>query len=396
MRERTGRVIPVVIVLVLAAMLVAGTLPRLKQSRDRQEELSSAVAMPTVFTEVVTRDTGATKLDLPGTVAGLHETGIYARTNGFVKSLRVDLGSSVRAGDTLLVLDLPDIGEQLRQARASLEQVEATAALARSTLARWRTLSEKDVVTKQEFDEKQAALNVAEASVRASRANVANLSEVIRFGAVLAPFSGIVTARAVDVGSLVSSGAVTGNRALLTLTQIDTLRVMLNVPQSAASQVKIGQTVNVAVQELGNATVTGRVALTSRAIDPGTRTLLTEVHVNNRDRRMLPGMFAHALLTVPAAGDGIRIPAIALIIRADGPQVAQVENGIVHMVPIKLGRDFGTSLEVLSGVQPGAHIIVNPSEQLADGAPVRAIARGERADTAATSGPKGPPASPKP
>ena len=198
----------------------------------------------------------------------------------------------------------------------------------------------------------------------------------------------MVTARAVEVGSLVSAGAVSGNRALLTLTQVDTLRVMLNVPQSAASKVHVGQVAQIAVQELGTATFPGTVALTARAIDPTTRTLLTEVHVVNPDRRLLPGMFAHVALNVAASGAGLRIPSIALIIRADGPQVARVEDGIVHLTPIKLGRDFGTMLEVLGGLAPGAQVIVNPSEQVSDGMTVRAVARGTKADapTPATAG----------
>jgi RND family efflux transporter MFP subunit len=375
---REGRALPVVLALLLVALLIIGALPRLRQRRDRQQEGATMATVPTVFTERVTRDTGGTSLDLSGSIAGLREAGIYARTNGFVKSLRVDLGSSVRAGDTLLVLDMPDVAEQARQSRATLEQVEATAAFARATLARWRTMSERNAVTRQELDEKEAAASVADASVRAARANAANLAEILRFGALTAPFSGIVTQRNVDVGSLVSAGAVSGNRALLTITQADTLRMMLNVPQSAASQVRIGQIVKLSVQELGTTGFAGRVALTARAIDPASRTLLTEVHVINTDRRLLPGMFAHAMITLPSAGDGLRIPAIALIIRADGPQVARVENGTVHMTPIKLGRDFGTTLEVLDGIAVGAAVIVNPSEQLTEGTKVRAVARGEQ------------------
>ncbi|MBP6773714.1 MAG: efflux RND transporter periplasmic adaptor subunit [Gemmatimonadaceae bacterium] len=383
-RAREGRLVPILIVLLFVIMLVAGALPRLAQTRQRESERTASSALSTVFTDVVTRDTAPTAIELPGSVAGLHETGIFARTNGFVKSLRVDLGSSVRAGDTLIVLDLPDITEQSRQARATLEQVEATAQLARATLARWRSLAEREAVTKQELDERQAASAVAEAAVRAARANVANLSEVLRFGAILAPFSGVVTSRAVDIGALVSAGAATGNRALLTLVQTDTLRVLINVPQSAATNVRIGQKATMTVQELGNAQFEGRVALTARAFDATSRTLLTEVQVPNTDRRLMPGMFSRVRLSVPASGAGLRIPAIALIIRADGPQVAVVENGTVRLVPIKLGRDFGTVLEVLDGVTVGAQIIVNPSEQLMTGSKVRAIARG----TPATDAPK--------
>ena len=384
---RHGRVLPIVMVLVLIAMLVAGALPRLRQSRDRAQESVAATAVPTVYTELVRRDTGATKLDMPASINGLHETGIYARANAFVKSLRVDMGSVVRRGDTLALLDMPDVTEQLRQARATLDQAEATAALARSTLARWRTLNDKGVVTPQEFDEKQASANVADASVRAAKANVASLSEVLRFGALVAPFSGIVTSRSIDIGTLVSAGAVTGNKALLTLVQLDTLRVMLSVPQSTAAQVHIGQPASVIIHELGDLVFKGTVALTSRAMDPATRTLLTEIHIVNADRKLLPGMFAHVTLTVPAAGAGIRIPATALIIRADGPQVARVEDGVVHMAKIGLGRDFGSTLEVFSGVDVGAQLIVNPSEQIADGARVRAIARDAKSGKASAAVP---------
>lgn len=378
-RTRRGRVlIPFLVVLVLAALLAAGALPRLQQARERAAESEAATGVPTVYTELVKHDTSATKLDLPATVAGLHETPLYARTNGFVKSLRVDIGSAVRAGDTLATLDLPDLAEQLRQARAVAEQTDATASLAHATLTRWKSLAEKEAVTRQELDEKQAAANVADANARAAKANVANLSEVMRFGAIVAPFSAIVTSRTIDIGTLVSSGAVTGNRPLFTLVQIDTLRAMVNVPQSTASTVAIGMKADLVVHDLGNAVFPGTVALTSRSFDPATRTLLTEIHVKNADRRLLPGMFAHVSLTVPTSGKGIRVPSIALIIRADGPQVARVQDGVVHLTKISLGRDFGTSIEVLGGIEPGAEVVVNPSEQIADGAKVKAIRRGAK------------------
>lgn len=376
---RRGKVLPAVIAVVLIGLLVLGALPRLRQSRDRQLERTASTAVPTVFTELVTRDTNGTALDVPASLAGIHETGIYARTNGFVKSLRVDLGSKVKAGDTLAVLDLPDIAEQLRQARASAEQVEATAALARSTLTRWRSMRESKAVTPQEVDEKEAAVNVADAAVRVARASVANLMEVARFGALIAPFAGVITSRSIDQGALVSSGAVTGNRPLMTLVQLDTVRAMLNVPQSAAMHVHVGQTATLLAHDLGNAAFTGRITLTASAIDPVTRTLLVELQVPNSDRRLLPGMYAHVSLRVAATGTGLRVPATALIIRADGPQVAAVDKGKAHLIKIVLGRDFGTTLEVLKGVTEGMALIVNPSEQLSDGASVNAIARGAKA-----------------
>ncbi len=253
-------------------------------------------------------------------------------------------------GDTLLILDQPEVQEQLRLSRASLEQVEATAGLAQSTLTRWRTLSASGVVTPQEFDERQAAANVADANVRVSRANIAALSEVL----------------------------------LLTLVQTDTLRVMLSVPQTAASQVRVGQRAAVVIAGAGDAAVDGRVARTARAINPATRTLLTEVHLPNRDRRLLPGTFATVRLSVPTAGGGLRIPAIALIIRAEGPDVAQVVDGRVTLLPVVLGRDFGTSIELVDGIAEGADRVVNSGEQLVTGALVKAVRRA------------GPPATPAP
>lgn len=373
-RPRHGRGALWLVLLLFVVMIVAGVIPRLRHATARRQEQADVAAIPTVYTEPVVQDTASAVLDLSGTISGLHETSIYARTNAFVKSLRVDLGSVVRAGDTLVVLDMPDISEQVRQAKAAVDQADATVQLTRSTLTRWKALSDKGVVTPQELDEKQGAYNVAEANARAVRASLGNLEEVQRFGALTAPFSGVITTRSIDQGSLVSAGAVTGNRPLLTLVQVDTLRVFLNVPQSVAPQIHVGQDARITVQELGTRAFPGVVARTASAIDPATRTLLTEVHVTNGDHRLLPGMLTHVGLKVPASGTALRIPAIALIVRADGPQVARVDSGTVTLVPVKLGRDYGTSIEVLDGIGVGAQLVVNPTEQLTTGARVHAIA----------------------
>lgn len=375
-RRRHGRALPLVLLVVFAGMLAAGALPRLAQSRAREREREQVSAAPTVFTETVRNDTTSTPLELPGSVSGLHETPIFARANGFVRTLRVDIGSVVRTGDTLLVLDMPEVREQALQAAAVVEQTEASAALARATLKRWQQLAQQGVVTPQELDERQAQANVTEANLRAARANVANVREVLRFGALTAPFSGVVTSRTVDLGALVVAGAAATARPLLTLVQTDTLRVMLNVPQSAAARVRRGMSVRVLVRDAGDSAVTGTVVRTAGAIDPTTRTLLTEVHVPNRSRKLLPGMYAQVQFAVPSTGTSLRIPAIALIVRGDGTQVARVKDNAVELVPVTLGRDFGTTLEVLDGVQAGDALIVNPPESLSNGLRVRAVARG--------------------
>ena len=375
-RRRQGRVLFVVLAVLFLGLLVAGALPRLAQSKARDAERAQVNAAPTVFTETVRADTTSTPLELPASVTGLHETPIFARANGFVRSLRVDIGSTVRAGDTLLVLDMPEVREQERQAAAVVEQAEAGAALAATTLKRWQSLAQQGVVTPQELDERQAQANVAEAALRGARANVASLREVLRFGAVLAPFAGVVSARTVDLGALVVAGAAAAARPLLTLIQTDTLRVMLQVPQSVASRVRAGLPVRVMVRETGDSAIAGVVVRTAGAIDPATRTLLTEVHVINRTRRLLPGMFAQVAFLVPVGAPTLRIPAIALIVRGEGTLVARVQDNVVQLVPVTLGRDFGTSVEVLDGVTAGDALVVNPVESLSDGLRVRAIARG--------------------
>jgi RND family efflux transporter MFP subunit len=369
-------VLPIVLVLVFGGMLAAGALPRIAQSRARDTEREQVNAAPTVFTEKVRKDTTSTPLELPGSVTGLHETPIFARANGFVRALRVDIGSVVRTGDTVLVLDMPEVREQALQAAAVVEQTEASAALARTSLKRWQQLAQQGVVTPQELDERQAQANVTEANLRAAKANVANLREVLRFGAVLAPFSGVVTSRTVDLGALVVAGAAAAARPLLTLVQTDTVRVMLNVPQSAAARVRTGMRARVLVRDAGDSAASGTVVRTAGAIDPVTRTLLTELHIPNRARTLLPGMYAQVQFTVPSTGASLRIPAIALIVRGEGTLVARVENDTVQLVPVTLGRDFGTSLEVLDGVKAGDALVVNPPESLSDGLRVRAVARG--------------------
>lgn len=377
-RVRHGRVLPIVLVVAFLGMLAAGTVPRLARSKARNDERSLATATPTVFTELVHADTGALGVDLPGSVQGLHETNIWARTNGFVRTLRVDIGSVVRTGDTLLTLDMPDVREQAQQSAAALEQAEASAALARTTLARWKQLADKGVVTPQELEEKQAAANVTDASARAARANVANLREVLRFGTVTAPFTGIVTARAVDIGSLVTAGTTATARPLLTVVQTDTIRVMVQVPQSSATRVAAGLKTNVSIRELGDSAFVGTVVRTAGALDPATRALLTEIHIPNAQRRILPGMFSSVKLRFPGKSSTLRIPAIALIVRGDGPQVAKVVRDTVHLTPITLGRDFGTTLEVMKGLEAGDAVVVNPAENLTNGLAVKAVARGRK------------------
>jgi RND family efflux transporter MFP subunit len=228
-------------------------------------------------------------------------------------------------------------------------------------------------VTKQEFDEKQAAYNVSTANVSASRATLERLTQLKKFCNIVAPFAGVVTSRAVDVGMLVSSTVAVGARPLFTIAQTDTMRVITQVPQDAAPGVRVGQPVEVLVQELGNSAFLGKVSRTSEAIDPTTRTLQTSILVLNADGRLRPGMYAQVKFTTQRSQTALVIPANTLIIRADGPQTAVVREGKVHIAKITLGRDFGTSIEALSGLKAGDQIIINPGDDVAEGSTVRVV-----------------------
>jgi membrane fusion protein, multidrug efflux system len=370
-RGRGGRTALVAAALVALALLAVGTVPRVLRHRAIVAEAGAATTAVPVVTVAEARLGAATGvLALPATVQGLHETGVYPRSNGYVRRWLADMGAQVRAGQTLAEIETPELDQELAQSRATLAQVEATRELARATLARWQDLVKEDAATRQELDEKQAAFNAAQASANASRANVERLTALRRFASVTAPFSGVITARNVDMGALVSAGG--GGRPLFTIAQVDTVRVLTSVPQSAAPAVRVGQVADVTVQELGSAAFRGRVTRTAQALDPATRTLLTEIQVANPGRRLLPGMFAQATLTLDRETPPLLVPANTLMMRADGPQVAVVTGGRVRLTHVTLGRDYGTAVEVTSGLAPGATLVVNPGDEVSDGAVVRA------------------------
>jgi membrane fusion protein, multidrug efflux system len=369
-KGRGGRTALAAALLGALALLAVGTVPRVLRHRAIVAEAgATTTAVPVVTVAEAHLGAATGELALPATVQGLHETGVYPRSNGYVRRWLADMGAPVRAGQVLAEIETPELDQELVQARATLSQVQATLELARATLARWQDLVKEDAATRQELDEKQAAYNAAQASANASRANVERLTALRRFASVTAPFSGVITARNVDMGALVSAGG--GGRPLFTIAQVDTVRVLTSVPQSAAPNVRVGQAADVTVQELGSAAFRGRVTRTAQALDPSTRTLLTEIQVENRARRLLPGMFAQARLTLDRATPPLLVPANTLMLRADGPQVAVVTAGRVRLARVTLGRDYGTEVEVTSGLTPGAALVVNPGDEVTEGAVVR-------------------------
>lgn len=306
-------------------------------------------------------------LSLPGTLQGFVQSPISARASGYLKRWTKDIGAHVEKGELLAEIETPEIDQQLSQAIAARQQAAAALDLAKSTFARWEALRKKDVVSQQDLDERRSAAASATANLAAADANVQRLQQTEGFKRVLAPFSGVITRRNVDVGDLIDAGGGNGGRALFQLAQTDPLRVYINVPQSYAQLVKAGQPVVVTQSELRGKKFDGKVARTAGAIDATTRMMQVEVALPNKDGILLPGAYVQVALPL-AASESLSIPANALLFRPEGTRVAQVDaHGRVHLKPVTVGRNYGETVEVIDGVVADDHLVLNPSDSLADG-----------------------------
>jgi RND family efflux transporter MFP subunit len=307
-------------------------------------------------------------LTLPGTLLGVIETTVYARSNGYVVRWYKDIGSTVKKGELLAEIAAPEIDQELSQATSTRDQAAASAALAKSTADRWKSLREKDAVTQQDLDERVSASNQAQASLAAANANVGRLRNLQGFNQVVAPFDGVVTRRNVDVGDLVNAGNGGVGQALFSVAQVDPLRLYVYVPQIYAAQVKVGDTVTVSLGERGGDQYQGSVARTARAIDTATRTMQVEIRIPNPRNELIAGSYVQVTLPINVDARALVVPTNVLLFRADGTRIAVVDSGRrVRLAPVKLGTDFGTTVEVLSGLRATDRLIVNPADSLADG-----------------------------
>jgi RND family efflux transporter MFP subunit len=297
------------------------------------------------------------------------EAPIYARTSGYLKRFLVDIGAQVKEGDLLAEIDTPELNQELAQARAQLAQSDAALSLAKITAARWAELLKTSSVSEQEAAEKQADLELKTANVEAARANVRRLEELHAFEKVTAPFAGTITARNTDVGMLITAA---GGRELFRLAQTSTLRVFVRVPQTAARGVEAGQTAEFSIPELPGRVFPAKIVRTSGAMSADSRTLLTELTVDNARGEILSGSFAQVRFTQSDIDSAPTLPANTLLFRAEGMQVGVVKaDGRVELRNVTLGRDFGPMVEVLGGVSVGDRVILNPSDSLVSGATVR-------------------------
>jgi RND family efflux transporter MFP subunit len=307
-------------------------------------------------------------LTLPGTLLGVIESTVYARSNGYVVRWVKDIGSSVKKGELLAEITAPEIDQEFSQAVSTRDQTAASASLAKSTADRWQALRQKDAVTQQDLDERQSAYNQAAANLAAAQANVGRLRKLQGFNHVVAPFDGVVTRRNVDVGDLVNAGNGGTGQALFAVAQVDPLRLYVYVPQVYARQIKIGDAVTVTLAERAGEQYQGTIARTARAIDTATRTMQVEIRVPNPSKALITGSYVQVTLPINVDALALVVPTNVLLFRPDGTRIALVDaGGKVHLTAVKLGTDFGTSVEVLSGLSASDRVVLNPADSLADG-----------------------------
>jgi RND family efflux transporter MFP subunit len=311
---------------------------------------------------------GGLPLTLPGTLQGVNEATVYARTNGYVARWLKDIGSSVKKGELLAEIATPEIDQELSQAIAAQQQAASSESLAKSTAERWKSLRDKDAVTQQDLDERQSTYIQAQANLASAAANAARLRNLQNFNKVVAPFDGVLTSRNIDVGDLVDAGNGGVGKALFTVSQIDPLRLYVFVPQIYARQVKIGDAVTVSMAEHQGGEYQGTIARTARAIDTVTRTMQVEIRVPNPNDALIAGAYVQATLPIKQDGAALIVPTNVLLFRPDGPRVATVDGGgKVRLSIVKLGTDFGSSVAVLSGLEADDRVVLNPADSLADG-----------------------------
>ena len=384
-------------VLVLAGMLALGYWPR--AARARKLAAANQVnqqALPAVTVVFVKEAPADAELELPGNIQALTETALFARADGYIKQRLADIGDRVKSGQLLAEIESPELDQQihevraalqrarssLRQAEASLSQAKANLGLAEVTAQRWLKLAAKGVLSRQDGDEKQAALDArradaaaAEAAVQGARENVTaneatvqRLLELQSFRQVRAPFAGVITARNIDTGSLVSAGSGSSLRELFRLAQIHTLRVFVNVPQSEVAGIKPGMSCSVEVEEYRAEKFQGNVTRTANALEVSSRTLLAEVQVANPRGTLLPGMYATVRFQIRRANPPLLIPSAAFRNTEKGPMVAVLqEDASVHLQPVKLGRDYGAQIEVIEGLRAGQKLITNWTDEVREG-----------------------------
>jgi RND family efflux transporter MFP subunit len=358
-----------IIALIVIGALALGFLPRWHQRQTAMADMNQ-LAIPTVSVVSPTLGKSESGLVLPAEIKPWREASIYARANGYLKDWVADIGAHVTNGQLLAEIETPDLDQQLEQAKAQLQLSQANLHLAETTDARWKELLKTASVTEQEAAEKAAGRETAAASVAADHANVRRLEELVAFQRVTAPFDGTITIRSVDNGDLIVAGS--GGQELFHIAQTDKLRVYVRVPEPNASGIAPGQTATLTTPASPGRSFTAKVTTTSEAISTISRTLLTELEVDNSQHQILPNSYGEVSLKENNTAPSLALPSNTLLFRAQGLQVGVVHaDGTLEMRPVHVGRDFGQTIEIRSGVTSADRVITNPTDSLVDGAKVR-------------------------
>lgn len=362
---RKAVIIVVLVVVVLALSGAASMFSRIRAGHALAKE-TEIDSVPTVVVVHPTAEKPDEELVLPGSLQAYEESPIYARTSGYLLRWYKDIGSHVNKGELLAEIDTPEVDQELSQARAARQQTVAQRDLAKISAERWQNLRKTDSVSQQEADTQSSGYQQAQANLAAADANVRRLEQLESFKHVYAPFSGVLVKRNVDPGALINAGS--GGVELFILAKVDLLRVFTNVPQAYSPAIKNGMQAYVTLPEIPGQKFSGTVARTAEAIDPATRTLLTEVDVPNKDGRLLRGSFGEVHFSPHINAAKMTVPVNAMLFRQEGPRLAVVgPDNKVQLRPITIGRDYGASLEVLEGVSVEDRIIINPADSLENG-----------------------------
>jgi RND family efflux transporter MFP subunit len=361
-----------VAVLVLGYFIDTGIRHRVTAA-SRLKQLTEEAAITDVAVVHPKDNPPTEEVILPGSTQPYINSPIYARTNGYLVKWYFDIGARVKKGQLLATIDTPEVDKQLEQAKADLLTAKSNLALAQITADRWGSLIKTNSVSQQSTDQAIENLGAMQATLASYAANVRRLEDLVSFERVYAPFDGIITVRNTDVGWLIDAGANPANSLLFQLAQTGTLRVFVAVPEVYSAVVRPNVQATISLDEFPHQTFRGKVARTSNSIDLASRTLNTEVDVDNARGQLLPGAYVQVHFKLPGSTGGVTIPSNTLLFRSEGLRAGVVRNNTAHLVPITIGRDYGDTVEVVSGLTPADEVILNPSDSLISGATVRIV-----------------------
>jgi RND family efflux transporter MFP subunit len=358
--------------LLIPAPLLIGAFFTVKAREASTQQLAKStdsLAKETVSVLRATRGESVSSITLPGMTQAFSESPVYARVNGYVRTWYADIGTHVKKGDLLAEIDAPDVDQQLSQSRAMLTQSEANLELAKITAARYQDLIQTKSVSQQEVDQNNQNLAAQQANVQAATANVGRLEQMQGFEKVYAPFDGVITERKTDFGDLINAGNGGVGHELFRISQISTIRVFVNVPEEYSQQIIDGASTSMDLTELPGKKFGGTVTRTSNAIDPASKTLMVEVDVPNPSGQLLPGAYANIHFKVPRGFVPLVLPNSSILFQSAGPQVAIVGKGSkIELRKVTLGRDFGDTVEILSGVTAKDSVVANPPDSITSAA----------------------------